>query len=91
MPAPATINSLKVKQTFSGSTVVSRFLGKITLGTLTTSNGGSPFGFAADMIASLAGKTDSGQKFSLKSADVQADADAALAGVTLGDVVARLL
>ena len=91
LPAPVTINSVKVKGAFAGSTLVSRFLGKVSAGTLATANGGTPFGFAADTIASLSGKTDAGQKFAVKNADTQAEVDAALTGVTLGDAVVRLL
>jgi cyclophilin family peptidyl-prolyl cis-trans isomerase len=91
LAAPATLNVLKVKGTFSGTSVIARFLGKASVGTLQTSNGGAAFGFAADTIASLSGTTDAGQRFSVRSADTQAEADAALSGATLGDAVVKLL
>ncbi|HEX8911313.1 MAG TPA: peptidylprolyl isomerase [Humisphaera sp.] len=87
---PAAILSLKSKST--GNVVVAaRNLGKISVGTLATANAGTPFGFAADVITSLSGKTDGGQKFAVKNAADQSNADAALAGVSLGDAVVRVL
>ncbi|HEX8911312.1 MAG TPA: peptidylprolyl isomerase, partial [Humisphaera sp.] len=64
---PAAVLSLKTKA-IAGAVVAAQRLGKLSVGTLTTVNAGTPFGFAADSITSLSGVTDGGQKFSIKKA-----------------------
>lgn len=88
---PSTINAVAVRGAFAGTVVAARFIGRASVGSLTTANGGVAFGFAADEIASLAGRTDAGQRLVVRRADDQADVDAALTGVTLGDAVVRVL
>ena len=87
----ASIKSLKVKDTFASSNVVAKTLGKFQVGTLLTDNAGVQFGIAGDTLASFKGKTDAGTKFSVKKADTQADVDADLAGVLLGDALVIVL
>lgn len=88
---PATLNAMKIKGAYANTITVARFIGKASVGSVTLANGGVPFGFAADTVASLSGRTDLGQKFAIKKADTQADVDSALTGATLTDAVIRLV
>ncbi len=84
----ATLNSLKIKSGFINSNVAGRYFGKLAVGAITTANSATPFGFVADTIAALSGRLDT-TPFSLKKIQTQADVTAA--GLTLGDVVIRVV
>ena len=63
----AVIKSLKVKTAFSGTTVVASTIKTVKVGTLTVANGGVPFGFAADKVGTITGRSDSDKKFAVRS------------------------
>lgn len=88
---PATLGSVKVKGLFANTLISSRFLGKVSFGTVELSNGGTPFGFAADTFASLSGKSTAGAKISAKKLDIQSDFVTQTTGVVLGDLIVQLL
>lgn len=77
---------------FADSLLSAATLGRINVGTVTTSNAGEAFGVASNVITLLAGRTDAGQRFTLRNLDAQADADQqiAAAGVNLADFQVRV-
>jgi cyclophilin family peptidyl-prolyl cis-trans isomerase len=87
---PASILSIRNRGVFANTIVAARSLGRLTVGTITTGNGGTAFGFGTDSIASLSGSTDGGQRFSIRNAGDQTVVDAALATVTKGDLVVQV-
>jgi hypothetical protein len=95
--ADATIRSVTLKSataaTFQNSVVAARHLGRINLGGVTTSNGGTPFGLASDTIAFLAATAPTGQKVKLTKLDDPAALAARLATVDFpfGDFQIRLV
>jgi cyclophilin family peptidyl-prolyl cis-trans isomerase len=88
---PATIASIKLKQGFANSNVAATNLGKLALAQIVIDNGGTPFGLAADKIASLTGSVGTGVKFNLKKLDTQADFQAQAAGLNLMDAKVTLV
>jgi tetratricopeptide (TPR) repeat protein len=80
-----TVGVCQISGAYAGSFVVAQFLAKAVIGTVQTSNGGTPFGVAADTLVSLAARTDAGQTLSVRNVGTQAEADAALTGLSLGD------
>jgi peptidyl-prolyl cis-trans isomerase A (cyclophilin A) len=87
----ATIKSIKVKTAFSGSTVVASTIKTVKLGTLTLANGGVPFGFAADNIGAITGRTDANKKFAVRSPNDQTQANNQLNDIALADAVFLVL
>lgn len=77
---------------FSNSIIGAPALGRLNLGAITSTNGGTPFGIAASSIASLLATVD-GKRLSLRnvsSAD-QVTAGLASAGITANDLVIRIV
>jgi hypothetical protein len=58
---------------FSDSVIAAADLGKVSLGSVTTTNGGTSFGLAADRIASVSSTLGGGSKLTLKKLDDPAD------------------
>jgi peptidyl-prolyl cis-trans isomerase A (cyclophilin A) len=88
---PATIATMRFG-TFADTLVSASALGRLNVGTVTVANGGNAFGVAANTITLLSGRTDGGQRFTLRNVDTQADADQQIAasGATLTDFAVRL-
>jgi cyclophilin family peptidyl-prolyl cis-trans isomerase len=88
-----TINTVNVgRGGFSNSIIGAPALGRLNLGAITSTNGGTPFGIAASSIASLLARVD-GKRLSLRnvsSAD-QVTAALASAGITSNDLVIRIV
>jgi chitinase len=63
----------KTAGSFSDTVIAAQDLGKISLGSVTTANNGTPFGVAADRIASVSSTLGAGGKVSLKKLDAPAD------------------
>lgn len=77
---------------FSNSVIDAETLSRVSLGTLSSSNGGVPFGLASSDIVSLTATID-GKRVTLSRATSAEDVTAALAkaGVTLTDMVIRII
>jgi cyclophilin family peptidyl-prolyl cis-trans isomerase len=88
---PAEIGSVKVKTSYTGSVLVATVIRTVKLGTLTLANGGVPFGFAADKIGTISGRTDANQKFALRSPNDQAAANNQLSDLSLADATFLVL
>lgn len=89
----ATISSVVIgKGGFGDSAINAPTLGRVNLGTLSSSNNGTPFGLASSDIVSLIATID-GKRVTLSRATTQADVSAALtkAGETLTDLVIRIV
>lgn len=88
--ADATIKSFSVKLktpgSFSDTVIASKHLGKLSLGSVATNNGGTPFGIAADDLASVSAVAGGGgAKFSVRNLSDPADSQ------TQDDFVLRIL
>jgi hypothetical protein len=83
----ATIASMRFG-TFADSLVSAATLGRLNLGTVTVANAGEPFGVAANAITLISGRTDGGQRFTLRNLDTQTQANDQIAasGANLGDM-----
>jgi hypothetical protein len=95
-PATLTLASLTVKSTtqpgFVDSVIDAWNIGKLDLKTVTTANGGTALGAAADKIASvkfIAASVNSGKAVTLTTLDVPGDLDGS--GVPAGDFKLNLL
>ena len=88
-----TLKSAPGTTAFDNSVIAANNLGKINLGVVDTDNGGTPFGIAADTIASLSATGPSGQRLRLSRLDDPALLAAALPGTgfTFGDFQIRLV
>jgi hypothetical protein len=75
----------KAPGAFSDTLIAAETLGKLSLGTVATSNAGSTFGVAGDTVASVSGATDAAGKFKRSALGDAADS------LTVGDFVLRLL
>lgn len=62
----------KTPGAFSNTVIAAQDLGKISLGTVATTNNGTPFGLGADRIASVSSTLGAGGKVSLKKLDAPA-------------------
>ena len=80
-------------KTFANSVIAADTLGRLKLGTIVTSNSGTPFGVTADAIAGLQTANESKQKLRLVLVDAPAVLDAQLAAQAFdaGDFVIRLV
>lgn len=87
----ATIASVSVRASTAGSNIAAFNLGKLALGQVNTSNGGTLFGLAGDKAAAVTGSLSTGVRFSLKRLDGPADVTAQTQGLTLGDLRINLL
>ena len=89
---PSTLNTLSVKGAFADTIVAARFINRASVAAFTPGGGTTEtYGFAADQITSLSGRTDAGQTFAVRRADDQADVDAALPSDPLGSAVVRVV
>jgi hypothetical protein len=79
-------------RTFADSVIAADTLGKMKLGTVLTSNAGTPFGLTADVIGGLQAANEAKQKLKLTLTDDPAALAAQLAAqpFTSGDFVIRL-
>ena len=87
----ATIASVSAKASTAGTNIAAFNLGKLALGQVNTSNGGTRFGLAADKVASVTGSLSTGVRFGLKKLDTPADVATQTQGLTLGDFQITLL
>lgn len=80
------------KSSFSNSVIDAETLSRVSLGALSSSNGGTPFGLASSDIVSLTATID-GKRVTISRATSAAVVTAALtkAGVTLTDMVIRIV
>jgi len=73
----ALIKSLSVRGktagSFSNTMIAAQDLGKISLGSVATTNNGTPFGVGADRVAAVSATAGSGGKVSLKKLDAPTD------------------
>lgn len=88
---PASLLSLKVKGAFANTVVAARTIGKVSVGSITTGNGGTPFGFAADRIVSIAGRSEAGAGFKGRNIVDEPGATATLSPITANDLVLRVV
>jgi hypothetical protein len=92
-PADDTISAVVVgKGGFSNSIIGGGTLARVSLGPVTSTNGGTPFGVAAHKILSLIATVD-GKRLALARATSTAQVTAALtkAGITPNDLVIRIV
>jgi len=89
--AAASIANLRVK-TFGSSNVAAQTLGRLTLGAVTTANGGTSFGVAGHTIQALTASSG-GKTLRLKNVASQADVDSAItaSGLVPGDFLVRIV
>ena len=71
--------------------IASRFLGKLNIATITTDNGGAPFGIAGDSLAQLNARTTDGTRVTIKNVTTQAEFDASIGTIDLGDMTVTIL
>lgn len=92
-PTPATISAVTIgRGGFSNSVIGASALGRLSLGAISSTNGGTPFGLAGSSVVSLLATID-GKRLSLRnvsSAD-QVSAALASAGITPNDLVIRII
>jgi hypothetical protein len=82
--SPATIASVTSKSTTADTNFAGSRLGKLNLGTVTTTNNGTVFGVSADLITALTA-TIGGTRANLKKLDTAQDVTTQTANLTLGD------
>jgi hypothetical protein len=82
--SPASIGSVTVKGGYSRSNIVAFALGRINVGTLTTANGGLPFGVGGDRIASLTGSAGAGA-LTIRNLNDETDVQEQTGGADLED------
>ena len=89
--SPATIISMRFGA-FADSLIAASTLGRLNLGAVTVNNAAEAFGVAGSTIALLAGRTNTGQPFTLRNLETQADADQQItaSGATLSDFEVRV-
>lgn len=87
----ATLNTLTVKGALSATDIASRFLGKLNINTITTNNGGAPFGIAGDSLAQLNARTTDGTRVTIKNVTTQQEFDASIGAIDLGDMTVTIL
>ncbi|QOV88827.1 peptidylprolyl isomerase [Humisphaera borealis] len=81
----ATLNVLTIKGTLASTDIASRFLGKLNIGSVTTDNGGAPFGLAGDSLTLLNARKADGTRITIKNVTTQAEFDASIGAIGLGD------
>ena len=80
------INNVRVKGTFSNTFIVAESLGNLTLGKITTSNGGNTFGVGSSSIKSVTGTdTTTGKKIALHRLTATTDS------INFEDFIVKLL
>lgn len=92
-PNPGTLTALTIgRGGFSNSVIGAPSLGRVNLSSVTSTNGGIPFGVAAHQIVALLAVVD-GKKLSLKNISTadQVAAAIAAAGITPNDLVIRIV
>jgi cyclophilin family peptidyl-prolyl cis-trans isomerase len=92
-PTSAAINSVIVgRDGFNNSVIGAATLGRLNLGNVPSTNGGTPFGLGTHTIASLLAKVD-GKRFSVArvTSEDQITAAEAKAGITANDLVVRIV
>jgi cyclophilin family peptidyl-prolyl cis-trans isomerase len=91
--ASGTLSTINVGRFgFSNSVIGAPSLGRVNLGATASANGGTPFGIAGHSIAMLLARVD-GKRLSLRNVSSADQVDAALtaAGITLNDLVLRIV
>jgi hypothetical protein len=87
--APATIRSVTVSGrtagSFSNTLIAASEIGRASLGAVATANNGTPFGVAADRIASVSATGATGDRIRLRALDEPGES------ITEGDFVLRVL
>jgi hypothetical protein len=71
--------------------VVAKYLGKLSVGTVANANDGAQLGFATTRITTLSGTLAGGGRLAVKNVGTPDQAAAAVAGLTLADLVVRVL
>ncbi|HEY2589711.1 MAG TPA: VCBS repeat-containing protein [Tepidisphaeraceae bacterium] len=96
--ATASINAVRLGrpvlfQSFVNSNISAYGLGTLQLGTIQTSNNGTPFGVTAHTIGQVAGTTSLGQSFTLKNLNTPQDVQSQIAAkkLNLQDFVVQLV
>lgn len=92
-PTPTSIRTVTIgRGGFSNSAIAAASLGTVTLGAISSSNGGTPFGLGAEQITLLTATVD-GKRLSLRNPSSQSDVTAAesKAGITANDLVIRVV
>lgn len=92
-PTSATIHTVTVgRGGFSNSAIGAQSVGNISLGTLASSNGGTPFGIGAHQISVLTATVD-GKRLTLRNPASESDVAAASskAGIAANDLVIRIV
>lgn len=86
----ATLNTLKIRGAWSGTDVASRFLGKLSAGSVNTGNGAVPFGLVGDTLTQLS-TTIGGSRVVAKNVGTQTEFDTAVGSLDLGDFSVTIL
>jgi hypothetical protein len=92
-PTSASIRTVTVgRGGFSNSAIGAASLGNVTLGAISSNNGGTPFGVGASQIALLTATVD-GKRLTVRKPASEADVAAAesKAGITPNDLVIRIV
>jgi cyclophilin family peptidyl-prolyl cis-trans isomerase len=92
-PTPASIRTVTVgRGGFTNSTINAASFGNVTLGPISSSNGGTPFGVGTHQITLLTATVD-GKRLTLRNPASESDVTAAesKAGITPNDLVIRII